>query len=45
VNYEVSTYKGRENHYSQCRIRASKDGVISKPEKIDPMKMERWWEG
>jgi len=26
------------------RIRASKDGVISNPEKIDLMKMERWWE-
>jgi len=26
------------------KIRATKDGVISKPEKIDPMKIERWWE-
>jgi len=26
------------------RIRASKDGVISNPEKIDLMKIKRWWE-
>ena len=26
------------------RIRGSKEGIISKPEKIDLMKIERWWE-
>ena len=26
------------------RIRATKDGVISRPEKIDQAKIERWWE-
>ena len=27
-----------------CRIRTSMDGVISKPEKIDQVKIEKWWE-
>ena len=26
------------------KMRVTKDGVISKPEMIDPVKMERWWE-
>jgi len=26
------------------QIRVAKDGVISGPEKIDRMKLERWWE-
>jgi len=43
VNDGVGNYKGMNNHYSQCRIRAAKDGVISKPEKIDLKKIKRWW--
>jgi len=43
---DVRATKGEESIPVNAgyRIRASKDGVISKPEKIDPMKIEKWWE-
>ncbi|MBW2632245.1 MAG: hypothetical protein JRC90_10925 [Deltaproteobacteria bacterium] len=43
---DVKAIKGGESTSVDAgyRIRASKDGVISKPEKIDLMKIEKWWE-
>ena len=43
---DVKATKGEESIPVDAgyRIRATKDGVISKPEKIDYAKIERWWE-
>lgn len=43
---DVKAIKGDESIPVDAgyRIRATKDGVISKPEKIDPVKIEKWWE-
>lgn len=43
---DVKPIKGEESIPVDAgyRIRATKDGVISRPEKIDQAKIERWWE-
>jgi len=43
---DVKAIKGTESTSVNAgyRIRATKDGVISKPEKIDLKKLKRWWE-
>jgi len=43
---DVKAIKGDESVSIDAgyRIRATKDGVISKPEKIDLKKLKRWWE-
>jgi hypothetical protein len=43
---DVKAIKGDEAIHLDAgyRILASKDGIISKPKKIYPMKMKRWWE-
>ena len=44
---EVKAIKGDDESilvYVGYRILVTKDGVISRPEKIDQAKIERWWE-
>jgi ferric-dicitrate binding protein FerR (iron transport regulator) len=44
---DVKAIKGEESFIpvdAGYSVRATKDGVISKPEKIDLKKLERWWE-
>lgn len=30
---------------ARYKATASQDGILSKPEKLNPAKIERWWEG